>query len=192
VSDEKRPILIDQKIAKRKGICSLSFGPERICQILNYWNQVTNAVQRISAMLELPTLFRRCIREGGSEATKILIAFGQCLPSQICRGTEFIDGKQFIRLGHPPYSQDIAPSDFDLFGMLQEKLKICTPRMFDELKQEAEAILRSIPEAERISVCQAWLTRSQQVIDTGGEYRAAKKPLSSADLSQDWELSIVE
>jgi hypothetical protein len=66
--------------------------------------------------------------------------------------TEFIDGKKFIRFPRPPYLLDVAPSDFYLFGMLKERLKNCTARTFDELKQEMDSILRSIPETELISV----------------------------------------
>jgi hypothetical protein len=54
--------------------------------------------------------------------------------------------------------------------MLLEKLKNCTARTFDELKQEVDWILRSILEAELISVSQTCLIRLQQVIDSGEEY----------------------
>jgi hypothetical protein len=54
--------------------------------------------------------------------------------------------------------------------MLQERLKNCTPRMFDERKQEVGSILRSISQAELISIFQRWFRRLQQVIDSGGEY----------------------
>jgi hypothetical protein len=43
--------------------------------------------------------------------------------------------------------------------MLQEKLKNGIARRFDELNQEVDSILRSIPEAELISVLQTWLKR---------------------------------
>jgi hypothetical protein len=36
--------------------------------------------------------------------------------------------------------------------MLKEKLKNCTVRTFDELKPEADSILRSFPEAELTSI----------------------------------------
>jgi hypothetical protein len=43
-------------------------------------------------------------------------------------------------------------------------------KTFDELKQEVDSILRNIPEADWISVFQAWLRRFQQVIDSVEEY----------------------
>jgi hypothetical protein len=91
-------------------------------------------------------------------------------PHNSARATEFIDGKKFIQLPHPPYSSNVTLSDFYLFGILKEKLKNCTARTFDELKQEVDSILRSIPEAELMSVFQKWFRRLQQVIDRGGEY----------------------
>jgi hypothetical protein len=62
-------------------------------------------------------------------------------------------------LPHIPSSPEAAPSGSILFGMLKEKLKNCTVRMFDELTQEAISILRSIQEAELISVFQTELKR---------------------------------
>ena len=37
--------------------------------------------------------------------------------------TQFISGEGFIRLPHPPYSPDLAPSDFSLFGYLKAHLR---------------------------------------------------------------------
>jgi hypothetical protein len=54
--------------------------------------------------------------------------------------------------------------------MLKEKLKSCQSRTFDELKEHVDAIFRSIPETELISVFEKWLRRLQKVIDSGGEY----------------------
>jgi hypothetical protein len=65
---------------------------------------------------------------------------------------ELIDGKKFIRLPQQSDAPDVTPFDFDLFGMLKEKFKNCNERKFDELKQEVDSILRSIPEAELISL----------------------------------------
>jgi hypothetical protein len=81
-----------------------------------------------------------------------------------------MDAKQFIRLSHSPYSPDRAPSDLDLVGMIKEKLKNCTARTLDVLKQEVDSILSCIPEAELISVFQTGLRRLQQVIDSSGKY----------------------
>jgi hypothetical protein len=87
----------------------------------------------------------------------------------ILQGPVNLSTKQFIRLSHLPYSLDVASFDFYLSEMLKEKLKNCTVRTFDELRQEGDAILRSISEAELISVFETWLRRLQQVIDGGGE-----------------------
>jgi hypothetical protein len=69
-----------------------------------------------------------------------------------------------------PYSPNVASSDFYLFGMLKEKFKKCTARTFDEFKQEVDSIVRSISEAELISIFHTWLRWLQQVIDSGEEY----------------------
>jgi hypothetical protein len=90
---------------------------------------------------------------------KFSFHLGNARPHNSIGATEFIDGEKSVRLSHLPSSPDIAPSDSIRFGMLKEKLKNCPARMFDELKQEATSILRSIPEAELISVFRIWLKR---------------------------------
>jgi hypothetical protein len=56
----------------------------------------------------------------------------------------------------PPFSPDVATSEFYPFGMLHEKLKNHTAKTFDELKQEVDSILKNITEAQLGSVFQTW------------------------------------
>jgi hypothetical protein len=37
--------------------------------------------------------------------------------------TDFLDSKEITVLEHPPYSPDLAPSDFSLFPKIKEILK---------------------------------------------------------------------
>jgi hypothetical protein len=54
----------------------------------------------------------------------------------ILQGQMNLSREKIIRLPHLPYSPDLAPFDFYLFGMLKENLKNYPGRMFDELKQK--------------------------------------------------------
>jgi hypothetical protein len=101
---------------------------------------------------------------------KILMHLDNARHYNFAEASEFIDGEKFMRLQHMSYSPDLVPFDFDLVRMLQEKLKNCAARTFHPLKQEVYSILKSIPEAELISVFQRWLRRFQQVTDSGGEH----------------------
>ena len=50
----------------------------------------------------------------------------------------------FKRAPHPPYSPDIAPSDFFLFGYVKEKLKGYKFKSRDDLKDKILEILSNI------------------------------------------------
>ena len=73
-------------------------------------------------------------------------------------------------LPHPPYSPDIAPSDFFLFGYLKSRLKgFC----FDTEELLMNKILLELGQIEKqllVKVFQTWVERLKTVISTGGEY----------------------
>jgi hypothetical protein len=69
---------------------------------------------------------------------------------------EFCEPNPLKRLPHPPYSPDISPSDFYLFGKVKSTL-----------------IVRGIPDvsgAELQRVFWSWIECVEKMIDTGGDY----------------------
>ena len=74
------------------------------------------------------------------------------------------------RLPHPPYSPDLAPSDFFLFGLLK---KLFERKQFDdenEIFDEVVNCLYSIPISYFSRAFDEWMKRLQQVINTHSEY----------------------
>jgi hypothetical protein len=71
---------------------------------------------------------------------------------------------------HPPYSPDIAPSDFYLFGTVKERLRTCQGGSYEELQANVHEILLAIDPVELMATMRAWMARLQKVIDTNGEY----------------------
>jgi histone-lysine N-methyltransferase SETMAR len=70
---------------------------------------------------------------------------------------------------HPPYSPDLAPSDFNLFGYAKGRL---TGQMFESREDLFEAIieiLKSIPMEKLMEVFLEWERRLQRCIDIDGE-----------------------
>jgi transposase len=71
---------------------------------------------------------------------------------------------------HPPYSPDIAPSDFFLFGYLKEKmlgLEFDSPEaLLDWIRTEFERISRQVLE----EVFEDWIARVQKCIECEGDY----------------------
>jgi hypothetical protein len=71
---------------------------------------------------------------------------------------------------HPPYSPDLAPSDFFLFGHVKTALR---GTVFDSVEGMLEAvttILRGIPAETLLATFHQWMDRLQTCIDIGGDY----------------------
>lgn len=71
---------------------------------------------------------------------------------------------------HPPYSPDLAPSDFFLFGYLKDQLRGMTFETSTALMEQIHAILAKIPSSMFKKVFDEWMLRLEQCIRTNGEY----------------------
>jgi histone-lysine N-methyltransferase SETMAR len=87
---------------------------------------------------------------------------------------DFFQGSFLTRLPHPPYSPDIAPSDFYLFGKLNGFLKGFHAESRNAMIAKVREILGLIEKAEFESVLVEWCERLKWVIAHGGEYYLGK------------------
>ena len=71
---------------------------------------------------------------------------------------------------HPPYSPDLAPSDFYLFGYLKHKMIGLEFSSVDELKQYIIHEFSLIPKEKLIEVFQEWERRLRSCISNHGDY----------------------
>ena len=83
---------------------------------------------------------------------------------------EEFDRLKMIRLNHPPYSPDISPSDYFLFGYLRFKLEGFYFKNEKELLSEVKSILSSISSNEYKKAMDDWIVRLRLLIDSGGAY----------------------
>ena len=83
---------------------------------------------------------------------------------------QYLDEKKIKRLPHPPYSPDLAPSDFFLFGYLKMKLEGCVFEDEEDLFMKVKNILYSIPSQYFIDAYTNWIERLYEVIEREGEY----------------------
>lgn len=74
------------------------------------------------------------------------------------------------RTPQPPYSPDIAPSDFYLFGNIKDRLKGHHFTSIEDLKEKIFEICNSIPRDTLKRVFQDWIKRSDWVALHKGEY----------------------
>ena len=83
---------------------------------------------------------------------------------------EYMTDHGMRRMPHPPYSPDLAPCDFFLFGYIKTKLIGSEFATKDEALEKINAILKEIPKETLISTFYEWMRRLEEVIDSNGEY----------------------
>jgi hypothetical protein len=71
---------------------------------------------------------------------------------------------------HPPYSPDLAPSDFFLFGHLKYLLQGAIFASRKELLAAIHEIVAGIPQETLQGVFQHWMERPECVSRNNGEY----------------------
>jgi transposase len=83
---------------------------------------------------------------------------------------EFLSGKKARFAPHPPYSPDLAPSDFFLFGYLKCELRGCFFSSVEELLGDVKRLLADIPAEMFVSGFHEWISRCERVITGEGDY----------------------
>lgn len=76
----------------------------------------------------------------------------------------------FKRTPHPPYSPDIAPSDFFLFGYIKTKLRGHFFEDIESLKEKIVEILKGISLEKRKDVFNEWMERCYWIAMHQGHY----------------------
>ena len=76
----------------------------------------------------------------------------------------------FTRLPHPPYSPDLAPSDFSLFGYLKNQLSLKNCTDISELQSTVREFLDNLPTNWFELVWDEWDKRLRWVIENSGKY----------------------
>jgi histone-lysine N-methyltransferase SETMAR len=84
--------------------------------------------------------------------------------------TNYLETSCMERLPHPPYSPDIAPSDYFLFGCMKQRMKGLHATSRDELTSKITDILMSIDKSILERTYKNWEKRLSWVIDAHGEY----------------------
>jgi hypothetical protein len=71
---------------------------------------------------------------------------------------------------HPPYSPDLAPSDFYLFGDVKRCLAGLSFEDADQLLAAVEGVLDGIEKVTLQAVFLEWMDRLRECIATNGEH----------------------
>lgn len=105
-----------------------------------------------------------------ADGRRLTIHADNAKPHTARHTTQYIESHGMKKAPHPPYSPDIAPSDFFLFGYTKDKLQGCILKTRDQLFQKVEQIMHDIGVDVLHQVFAEWKRRLQIVIDTNGEY----------------------
>jgi histone-lysine N-methyltransferase SETMAR len=111
-----------------------------------------------------------CKRRPNDQLRHLLLHQDNAPAHTAIRTTEFLSEKSVRLLHHPPYSPDLAPADFFLFGYVKEKL-----RGHDFESPEAaviayEKLVAQIPTKIWNATFDNWFTRMTECLNNNGEY----------------------
>jgi hypothetical protein len=94
---------------------------------------------------------------------------------------EEFDNRKLQRVAHPPYSPDLSPCDFWLFGMLKQKMKDREFSGVEEIMKAVQEIWREVTLERLQSIFFNWIGRLEYVIEHDGEdYNTHIKRLSQS------------
>lgn len=90
---------------------------------------------------------------------------------------QFLTKNGMTPIDHPPYSPDLAPSDFFLFPRLKRNMKGQRFTTVEEVKQNSLHELKAIPVDEFTNCFEQWKKRLQKCITVDGNYFEGDKNL---------------
>jgi len=127
----------------RERLCWLSFWNERGVILEHYMprgNTVTSATYA-----DLKNHLHPAIKSKwcGLLSTGVLLQHDSAWPHTACSTVATIQDLSFKCLRHPPYSPDLAPSDFHIFGPLKEAMGGMSFRSDEEVQQVVHEWLHS-------------------------------------------------
>jgi hypothetical protein len=88
--------------------------------------------------------------------------------AQKCR--TFCEANGLRLAHHPPYSPDLAPSDFFLFGDVKKRLKVMAFPSYEELLNAIGEVVTSIESETLTAVFEHWMERLGRVSKNNGDY----------------------
>jgi histone-lysine N-methyltransferase SETMAR len=107
---------------------------------------------------------------GERSPNKLWVHADNARPHNAKVSIDFIALNRMKQAPHPPYSPDLAPSDFFLSGYVKRTLMGYHAESPSELLIRIRVILSEIPRETLNAVFLEWMERLRTCIDTNGEY----------------------
>jgi hypothetical protein len=112
-------------------------------------------------------MFRVSIPKTKDKNRKVKLHMDNAKPHRI---DEEMAGLNVPRVEHPPYSPDLAPCDFFLFGYLKFMLEGLFFESDEELIAATREIMAGIPRKTFEKVFEEWISRLEKCVALNGDY----------------------
>jgi histone-lysine N-methyltransferase SETMAR len=108
--------------------------------------------------------------EAARNKRKLLVHANNARPHTAKSSAQCFNENRMKSALHPPYSLELAPSDFYLFGYVKKCLTGLSFQDTDQLLAAIEGVLEGIEKVTLQAVFLEWIERSGKCIATNGEY----------------------
>ena len=118
----------------------------------------------------LEPIYQNTARLREESRKKIVLHFDNARSHISKKVLQYLASHDMERAPQPPYSPDLAPSDFYLFGYIKGLLAGRSFNSAEELLSAVDEILSEISETTLMRVFKEWEERLKQVIELNGDY----------------------
>jgi transposase len=105
-----------------------------------------------------------------TRSKKLILHVDNCSIHKSREAEKFMANHRMIRMPHPPYSPEMAPSDFYLFGAVKNRLNNIELPDREEFFEKLHEILMSISHDELNRAFNKWIDVVRQVSEGTGDY----------------------
>lgn len=113
---------------------------------------------------------RAALRRKRPNLMNPLILHDNASPHRARETLHTLEQLKWETIPHPPYSPDLSPPDFDLFGKLKEPLRGKRYESLDDLKKAAGQVLKSLNQNNSLDGLQRLPERWHRVLQNQGDY----------------------
>jgi histone-lysine N-methyltransferase SETMAR len=168
-ADEKVPERERKTVKSKKLMVTIVWNPNGFHFIDVFPNgSKFNAKYYTNKILSRVSEWRQETRGGATR--RLIVHADNARPHTAAISTSFLEENGMMKAHHPPYSPDLGPSDFYLFGYIIRNL---SGTSFDEGRELLSAIVDNLDFIEKATLNRVfleWMERLRRCLDISGDY----------------------
>ncbi len=119
----------------------------------------------------LPKVFSQYMENTGKKPLQGVMLHHDNAPSHTCNlTTSYLQEQNVSLLPHPPYSPDLAPSDFYLFPKIKKELKNKKYYKVENLARAVQSVTSRVSKEDYCNCFENWKIRLRKCIDNNENY----------------------